>query len=180
MSNPSSPRRIVLHAQRCALKCVLMCVLLCTLFCAGGCSPQPSADYSGLSLLAVSGQVTLDGAPLQRATIRLESSDQRYSYGVTDANGNYTMMLNSEKSGVLPGIKTVRITSLPTAESSFGEVEGFEELEETEASTLAAEQERVPHCYNHASRLKLNLTESRRSLDFHLKSDCSEPTATEQ
>lgn len=145
---------------------VITATLCCTAL-AAGCAVGPSADYSELGLLNVGGQITLDNKPLENATVRLESPDATYSYAVTDARGNYTLMLNSEQAGVTAGPKVVRITSLPTPESNQGEIE---ELEEGDAPPAATRPERVPACYNQASELRVEITESNRNLDFHLKS----------
>lgn len=141
---------------------------VCCTALAAGCAIRPSADYSELELLNVGGQITLDNEPLENATVRLESPDATYSYAVTDARGNYTLMLNSQQAGVTPGAKVVRITSLPTPESNGGEVE---QLEEGDAPSDTTAPERVPACYNQASGLQVEITESDRNLDFHLKSD---------
>lgn len=140
---------------------------VCSTALAVGCAIGPSADYSELELLNVGGQITLDDEPLENATVRLESPDTTYSYAVTDARGNYTLMLNSEQAGVTAGPKVVRITSLPTPESNQSEIE---ELEEGDAPPAATGLERVPACYNQASELQVEITESNRNLDFHLNS----------
>ncbi len=138
---------------------------LCCTALAGGCAVRPSDDYSDLELLYVSGQITLDDEPLEQATVRFESPDATYSYAVTDARGNYTLMLNSQQAGVTPGVKRIRITSLPTAESNQGELE---ELEEGDSPPAVRGGERVPPRYNRASELQIEITESDRNLDFHL------------
>ncbi|QEG38752.1 carboxypeptidase-like regulatory domain-containing protein [Roseimaritima ulvae] len=141
---------------------------LCCTTLAGGCAMAPSADYSDVGLLHVGGQVTLDNQPLENATVRFESPDATYSYAVTDARGNYTLMFDSIQPGVTPGKKVVRITSLPTAESNGAEIE---ELEDADAPAAATQSERVPARYNQASELQVDVTESDRNVDFHLTSD---------
>ena len=78
-------------------------------FATTGCGSSLTPDYGKLDLVNVSGSITLDGQPLPEAIVVFESNDATFSYGRTDDSGNYTLMLNSEKSGVMPGPKIVRI-----------------------------------------------------------------------
>lgn len=139
-------------------------LLVVTLIC--GCGTGVQTDYSKLGLVEVSGNVTLDGQPLSGATIMFEAPDSTYSYGTTDSSGNYQMMLNSEKSGVIPGPKTVRIVTGAVGDMAEG---GEEEEGEEEAPSSAAA---VPSCYNKKSKIEIQV-ESSTTLDFDLKSDCS-------
>jgi hypothetical protein len=76
-----------------------------------GCRQGWEADYSNLGLVEVSGRITLDGTPVTESTVIFECPDKTYSFGTTDAQGNYSLMFNSEQSGALPGPKVVRIQS---------------------------------------------------------------------
>lgn len=134
-----------------------------------GCGSAPRADYHKLDLVDISGTVTLDGEPLSGARVIFEASDQTFSYGQTDASGRYELMLNSEKSGVLPGDKRVRISTAATV------AEGEEDEEDPDVAPAAdAERERVPECYNRHSRLRVTVSEHDASVDFKLTSDCGD------
>ena len=132
-------------------------------------------DYGQLDLKEISGTVTLDGAPLAEAVVRFEAPDGTFSYGKTDGSGNYTLMLNSEKRGVTPGLKVVRIsTTGGLGEDSDGEPRESEDGADAEVngSSPAVNGERVPPCYHRDSKLQVNVERS-INLKFDLKSDCS-------
>jgi len=142
-----------------------------------GCSYGPQADYSKLGLVQVSGTVTLDGTPVAGAAVFFMEEDETYSFGVTDSNGRYTLQLNSEKSGVIPGEKRVEIS---TVRNPLGDAastgEGGEE-EDPDAKP-ASQSEQIPACYNSQSELRVTVTSSDSSMDFELKSDCSTKQAS--
>lgn len=143
-------------------------VSLCA--CVSGCGGPPSADYGSLGLVEISGAVTLEDQPLPGASIQFVDTDQTYCSGVTDSAGRYTMMLDSRRSGVIPGDKTVRISSrLPASEAN-----GAAEEEDPDAKLKSAEK--VPDCYNKNSILKIKVTTLDSAMDFDLKTDCSTTT----
>lgn len=137
-------------------------VLLCF---ASGCGSAPRADYHKLDLVDVAGTVTLDGKPLRGALVAFEEPDQTFSYGRTDASGYYQLMLNSEKNGVVPGEKLVRISTAASA----GEGEG-DEVDPDAKPVAGAERERVPEWYNRDSQLHVTVSEEDSRFDFHLTS----------
>ncbi|MEZ6135689.1 MAG: carboxypeptidase-like regulatory domain-containing protein [Pirellulaceae bacterium] len=148
-----------------------------------GCSSGPVADYSKLGLVEISGTVTLDGTPIAGAAVMLMDAEERYSFGVTDSTGKYRLMLNSEKSGVVPGEKRVEISTTrnPLGEgASSGEQGELEEEGDPDASPAKSTNsgEKIPACYNSKSKLRVTITESDSALDFDLKSDCSTTAAT--
>jgi hypothetical protein len=134
-----------------------------------GCNGTPSADYASLGLVEISGTVTLDGQPLQGAMVHFVDTDQTYCTGLTDTSGRYRMMLDSRKSGVIPGDKIVRISSrVPAGE---GEID-----EDPDASSKEQQAEKVPACYNKDSKLRIKVATADSAMDFDLKSDCSTTT----
>jgi hypothetical protein len=139
--------------------------------CLAGCGGGPSADYEKLGLVDISGVVTLDGTAISGAVVMFEASDQTYCYGTTDASGKYTLKLNSDKTGVLPGDKVVRISTT----ASTGEEEGSagEEVDPDASPAAGKKEEKVPACYNKDSKLNVTVTSSDSSFNFDLKSDCS-------
>ena len=65
----------------------LFCCLLVAVLLAQGCSGDPNVRPS----VEISGTVTLDGAPLQQASIQFTSSKSGESaYANLDENGNYS------------------------------------------------------------------------------------------
>ncbi len=138
-----------------------------------GCG-GPTADYAKLGLVEISGTVTLDGKPVEGAAVYFYEPDERYCFGVTDAAGRYTAMLNSEKSGVTPGEKRVEIT---TASNPLGEAAALmEEIDPDEGGD--GDEELIPSAYNSASKLTVTIESSDSALDFELKSDGSTTSAT--
>lgn len=69
----------------------------------------------GLELVPVAGTITLDGTPLEGATVIFRPERGRPSSGTTDALGKYALRYTDEKAGALPGehvveVRTVRET----------------------------------------------------------------------
>jgi hypothetical protein len=145
-----------------------------------GCSATNSIDYGKVSLVDVSGTVTLDGQPLAAAVITFEDpSTGNFSFARTDASGQYTLQFDSEKDGVTPGRKVVRLSTTRSILGLRGE-EGEETGESpSEGSAKSAErrQELVPDCYNTTSKLNVEITTESGTVDFDLKSDCSTTSA---
>jgi len=106
----------------------------------------------------VSGTVTLNGEPLDGATIEFQPESGRPSIGTTDAEGNYSLLFRADTPGALVGTHTVRITSQRA--SSGGE--GGEPLVE-------ARPEVVPQDYNDRSTLTVEVTEGSNTHDFALE-----------
>lgn len=125
-----------------------------------GCG-RPKADYSALGLIDVAGTVTLDGRPLEGVTVIFEAADGQFSYGVTDTAGYYELQIDSEKSGVTPGEKIVRVTSRLLSEE-FGEVP-----EESSQEPAGPQPEQVPAIYNRESSLRVMVPSD--NYDFALK-----------
>jgi hypothetical protein len=139
-------------------------MLICSLVALAGCTGV-SADYSKLDLASVSGTVTFDGQPLPNAYVVFEAEDKTFSFGSTDANGQYTLQFNSERAGTTLGAKVVRITSNGAA----GEVYEQDPDGVTEAGTSAASAEKIPAKYNTKSELKATVESGSNTFDFELK-----------
>lgn len=146
------------------------CLTLVAVVATAGCGNSLNPDYEKLGLVEISGIVTLDGEPLPGAVVKFEAPDTTFCYGTTDESGKYALKLNSEKYGVTPGEKTVRISTT----ASTGEEEGSAgEEDDPDAKPTKSKEEMVPACYHKDSKLKVSVTESDSSLNFDLKSDCS-------
>lgn len=145
-----------------------------------GCSATNSIDYGKISLVDVSGTVTLDGQPLAAAVITFEDpATGNFSFARTDASGQYTLQFDSEKDGVTPGNKVVRLSTTRSILGLRGE-EGEETGEspsEGSAKPADRQQELVPDCYNTKSKLNVEITTASGTVDFDLKSDCSTSSA---
>ena len=120
-----------------------------------GCGPNGAAklSYDSLGLTEVTGVVRLDGEPLEGATVSMVPEGSfSGSFGTTDANGKYRLMYTSEKSGVTPGEKIVRVSTADKgAESAPG-------------------KERVPSKYNSKSTMKVVVPEN-SSLEWNIELD---------
>lgn len=145
-----------------------------------GCSQAPQPDYSQLGLVEISGTVTLDDVPLGQATVLLiNEDDQTHSYGVTDHSGRYTLMLNSRKSGVIPGPKRVEISTarIPPGDASGAQQEQAAQERDPDAAPRLRDLEKVPACYNSHSKLHVDIASADSGLDFDLHGDCTTRTA---
>lgn len=145
-----------------------------------GCGYGPSQpDYASLGLVQISGTVTLDGTPLADAAVYFhDRPNRRYSYGVTDANGRYTLMLDSRVSGVMPGPKEVEITTMKNPAASpvdppsdaGSEADDDSDQGEEEVPAAKGRVERVPSKYNTQTTLTYEVTASNAAVDFALTS----------
>lgn len=133
-----------------------------------GCGGPPTADYSGLNLVNVSGTVKLDGQPLPSAVVTFDQPDGQFSYGMTDSNGSYSLQIDSHQKGVTPGEKIVRI-------STTRKILGLNATEGGEGDPANAKPkdsagEKVPAKYNKASELKVTVAPDKAQHDFDLTS----------
>ncbi len=74
---------------------------------------------SSVELVPVSGNVTLDGQPLEGAIVRFEPinvEEGRSSFGTTDAQGHYELQYTRDKMGAVPGQHAVRFSKLDSSE----------------------------------------------------------------
>ena len=152
-------------------------VVACALFSllAAGCGTAPRVDYSKVDLVDVSGTVMLDGMPLPNAVVTFESENGRFSYGLTDADGYYTMRFDSRMNGVTPGKKIIRISTtrriaglntIQGGEAPRGEIEGEEGMERP-----PAQLELVPEKYDTESELtRMVKPDEDQTFDFKLES----------
>ena len=74
---------------------------------------------ANLKVAPVSGTVTLDGAPLKRASVTFEPKDGgRPSFGVTNEQGRYILEYSMNELGAQVGVCTVRITTQSSGDDS--------------------------------------------------------------
>jgi len=164
----------------------------------GGCQGSITTDYDKLDIATVRGNVQFDGSPLVDAYIIFQADNKTYSYGKTDSKGNYRLMLNTEKAGILPGKKTVRIRlsrafgaegasldrkSDDEDDSDIGSGEGEDgEGEEVETKNGKSKKPRkrsdeIPDSYHKDSKIIVEVKSGSQTFDFDLNSDGSTTSA---
>jgi len=78
--------------------------VLAAAVCLTGCSSRPQ----------VQGVVTLDGTPVEGATVSFISADGKDIFtGFTDASGKFTLQGNDQKPGAAPGTYKVTVVKTP-------------------------------------------------------------------
>jgi len=120
---------------------------------------------SGGGLVAVEGNVTFDGQPVEEGSIAFEPADGAGpSAGGTIQQGKYAL---AGDAGVLPGKKTVRITAVrKTGKQVAGGLSG-------DSDTMVDEVEKyIPAIYNQESTLTCEVAAGKvNQHNFDLKSE---------
>ncbi len=153
----------MLKHDNCTMQRVSHAFLMLSFVVASGCNTTSTPDYASLGLVEVAGHVTLDGKPLENVEVRLVE-DGSYSFGRSDTNGKFRMMLDSEQSGVVPGTKTLVIVPRSAGESE-------EDSEPVEEKTSNPKATRIPERYGPHSQVQLEITGPNSNLHLELKSD---------
>ena len=128
-------------------------VLLTTAGCLG-------CQGGGLSgLVPCSGIVTLDGNPVEGATVLLVpggSGDQRNAIGITDSAGKFRMTTLKENDGAFPGTYAVTVTKYEQS----GEIIVLPEIdpETGERITFSPSVNRLPAVYENQMKSPLEIT----------------------
>ena len=125
----------------------LATVMLCLL---------PAGCGSDDDLATVKGKVTLNGQPLQDATVEFQptAAGAAPSAGKTDTKGRYKLMYSFDVPGAVSGEHVVSIRTAGTYFDDQGN-----ELER---------EERVPAKYNKHTELKRTVQPGRNNFDFEL------------
>ncbi|QDV69103.1 hypothetical protein Poly24_28170 [Rosistilla carotiformis] len=113
----------------------------------------------GPELAHVEGTVTVDGKPIDGASVTFEPAGGRPSFGITDANGHYVLEFTATREGALLGEHVVRITTVRAGSGG----EGAEALVE-------ARKELLPDTCHAKSELVAQVESGSNSLDFNLES----------
>lgn len=113
--------------------------------CSGGAADTPE-------LSQVSGTVTLDGAPLTKASVTFQPQSGSSSVGMTDEAGHYELAYNKDTNGAVPGQHTVRI-------SKMGEPGSPNDTED-----------QVPAKFNRDSKLTAEVKPGENTINFDLDS----------
>jgi hypothetical protein len=112
--------------------------------------------HRGPELGDVSGTVKLDGQFVEDLQIEFQPDEEGApSYGVTDANGRYSLQYSPDRTGAIVGKHTVRITG---------------ERYDPETQTMKKIAD-IPSCYNSESELSAEVTGRGDTLDFNLESE---------
>ncbi len=116
-------------------------VIVLTLLAAG-------CGSSGPEVASVTGQVTLDGKPLENATVTFQPLDGRPSFGTTDKEGHYEMNFTLGKAGVMLGKNSVFIRTRMESESGQVIQKEFLPARYHDRSELTAEVENKANVRN--------------------------------
>ncbi|MCA9190393.1 MAG: carboxypeptidase regulatory-like domain-containing protein [Planctomycetales bacterium] len=108
----------------------------------------------------VAGRVTLDGAPVENASVEYTPvSEGSLATGRTDANGEFSLMFSRSVAGASLGENIVRISTFDVA---YEEGKGEYSI-----------PERIPAKYNRNSELKVKVEPGRNRHNFELEGDGS-------
>ena len=130
-------------------------VVLCAAFLlSAGCGG------SGPPLGKVTGQVTLDGQPLDRALVQFApDAGGRGSFATTDEEGRYELIFTADSKGAVVGKHTVTITTASE-----------EEYNEDTDETTPAREEILPARYHENTELTADVKSGGNTIDFPLES----------
>jgi hypothetical protein len=106
-----------------------------------------------VSVVPVSGVVTLDGTPVDAAYVTFMPANGRPSVGRTDGDGRYALGFTGKSKGALIGMHRVTVTTKQDAMPDLG-IEGA--------------PERIPDWYNTKSQLEIEVTRDRKPYDLRL------------
>lgn len=107
----------------------------------------------------VHGTVTLDGQPLQEATIEFQPASGSPSYGETNASGQYELALSPTDPGAIPGKHTIRVSTFRVVPKEDGTRENI--------------PEKVPSSYNTETTLTREVTPGSQTVDIEISTDIS-------
>ncbi len=127
----------------------LACALLS---CGCGSSDVPETGE-------VKGIVTLDGAPVPKATVTFAPEEGRTSTAETDDKGEYVLAYTAKVLGAKVGKHTVRISTFRPATGDPGDAHRVEEV-----------KEKIPAKYNTQTTLSEEVEPGKNEKDFALES----------
>ncbi|MCC7335223.1 MAG: carboxypeptidase regulatory-like domain-containing protein [Pirellulaceae bacterium] len=117
------------------------------------------ATGCGNGLSGVSGTVTLDGEPLEKAFVEFSPPNGRPSMGKTDSNGYYRLEYSTSQTGVEAGEHKVRIFTHEDAS-----------IDMKTGEPTPAVKEIVPAKYHRKSELTAQVEPGSNDIDFDLES----------
>ncbi|MCH5372923.1 MAG: carboxypeptidase-like regulatory domain-containing protein [Planctomycetes bacterium] len=107
----------------------------------------------GSNLSTVTGTVTMDGAPVEAASVAFTPEEGSQSFGVTDASGHYELYFAGDTKGAVTGKHTVRITTPSPSEDD------------------PRQYVQIPARYNTETELTATVEKGSNTIDFALKSE---------
>jgi hypothetical protein len=128
---------------------ILLAVLISSTI---GCSSRSDIPPLG----EVTGTVTLDGNPLEAATVTFAPAKGRPSIGMTDSLGSFTLDYAAGYGGAVVGSHTVRISTERYVENTDGTTDFFKET--------------IPAAYNTESTLAADVQPGENRFTFDLSS----------
>jgi len=102
----------------------------------------------------VSGVVTLDGQPLERARVTFAHESGKFAYGETDSDGRYELQSTGGDKSVPVGEHTVKVSTAFTGRDDQGRIVDF--------------PERVPPRYNEQTELREEVAPGGQEIDLAL------------
>lgn len=132
---------------------ILFCLAMAMPVLLSGCGSSNPATGE------VEGTISLDGKPLDHATVTFQPTDGRSSIGVTDSEGHYHLRFSASEDGALPGEHTVMITTEQDATGGEGD-----------QPLVPAREELLPEKYTTKSELTATVKPGSNTIDFDLTS----------
>ena len=113
-----------------------------------GCARGPSIGQ-------VRGKVTLEGKPVDHATVTFQPTSGLTSYGVTDRDGSYELRFSRDRPGAIVGMHEVSIGTYRVSTGADGNPAEFPET--------------IPEVYNARTELRREVKPGQQTIDFHLE-----------
>ncbi len=113
----------------------------------------------GPDIATVEGTVTMDGKPLEGATVVFVPPGGRPAGGPTDAKGKYVLNFSGGRKGAIPGENRVQITTKSDPHTA------------ADGKPVPGKPETIPTEYNTRSTLKFDVKQGEKNIaNFDLKS----------
>lgn len=117
----------------------------------------------GPALGLVEGKITLDGKPMFGVVVTFTAEGGSASYGVTDKNGDYSLMFTDDKAGAMVGKHKVTLESPRLSRSEIEEMKA-------EGQELPPEVLPVPKKYQGDGALTAEVERGKNTVNFELTS----------
>ena len=101
------------------MRMVLVSLLFVLIAALSGCGPSATSDLP--ATVPAEGVVTLDGSPVDGATVTfLADAGTHHATATTDASGKFALQAFPEKSGAVPGSYKVEVNKTIVSEGASG------------------------------------------------------------
>ena len=109
------------------MRTVLVSLLVFLVVAVSGCGPSATGDLP--ATVPAEGVVTLDGSPVDGATVTfLADAGSHHATATTDASGKFALRAFSEKSGAVAGSYKVEVNKTIVSDGSSGGGDGESEV----------------------------------------------------